>query len=532
MSADSGLFLNEDCNHFVYTRSHDQLTPEGVDALIDGYVQGTQVSDVVLNPNASRSSIPSKFKQTFWDGFDPSKGMDQPYFEHTKEGREIVDKCNRAFLVLQQRGIDLYERWLSRSRKLGARGWLSIRMNDCHNVDEARHVFHDRIWVEHPEYWRANWREFEWPGDRTLDYSHPAVVEQHVNYTRECIERYDFDGLELDWMRQPWCFRPGREEEGLAISERVVREARQALDERGKQLGRRLKLLVRVPSRPDAAMRFGFDPARWAKQGLVDVVAPSPDFATTEFDMPIEVWRHLLDGTGAALAAGLEITLNPFPFAPFGLHTIETVRGAAAGLFARGAQRIYLFNYMDAPAEHPLGVDGLRTILAEVGSLDTLAGKPRRHVLTFQSPRPAGDAYNCPLPYRLGKYGYRPSAEFRLPTGPAPRDNEPAHIRLGLEAADAPPDKGTTVTAFGRQLRFGAGPANPRVARELIVRIDGVVCPFAGDVPLNGKAIGPTHAWQVPAGLLQRGDNVIEVSNRNETALTVTWVEAAIGDCV
>ena len=58
-----GLILNEDCNHFAHSRTADEITPEGVDALVDNYAANTQVTDLVFNPNAMRSSVASQVKQ-------------------------------------------------------------------------------------------------------------------------------------------------------------------------------------------------------------------------------------------------------------------------------------------------------------------------------------------------------------------------------------------------------------------------------------------------------------------------------------
>jgi hypothetical protein len=519
------LFLNEDCDHFVYTRSLEQLTPQGVDALIDSYANGTQVSDVVLNTNASRSAVPSRVKQTFWDGYDAKLGLDQPYFAGTQEGREIIDKVNRGFLRLNEQGIDPYGRWIARAKALGARAWISIRMNDFHNVNEVGHAMHTSFWREHPEFWRAPWREYEAPFDRALDYSHPEVVKHHLDYTRECVERYDLDGLEADWMRQPWCFRPGREEEGWAISEGVMREMRRMLDARGKQLGRRLPLLARVPSKPETALKMGFDVASWARAGLVDVVVPSPDFGTTEYEMPVRLWQQLLHGTGVALVPGIEITLNVFQFAPFRLHTAQTARGAAAALYAQGAERLYLFNWMDYPGDaRKQEVQDVAT--HELGSPESLAGKPRRQVMTFPSPTPSGSPWPTPLPFRSGRYGWHPSGEFRVACGPAPLANQTAHVRLALRDA-ANPER--TVIAWGRDIKVG-GPVIPAdLASQLIVRIDGHVCPFAGAIGEGPENDGPTHSFRVPAGALRRGDNVIEVSNPTETFVSIEWVEVQFG---
>lgn len=51
-----------------------------------------------------------------------------------------------------------------------------------------------------------------------------------------------------------------------------------------------------------------------------------------EPDIPIELWRALLDGTGVMLCAGLEVLIRPYPSAPYFTNSLETVRGAAATL--------------------------------------------------------------------------------------------------------------------------------------------------------------------------------------------------------
>ena len=64
-----------------------------------------------------------------------------------------------------------------------------------------------------------------------------------------------------------------------------------------ERLGHPVKLGVRVPSRPETARMLGMDGVAWAKEGLVDVVAPSPFWATCEFDIPMQEWGRLLEGS-------------------------------------------------------------------------------------------------------------------------------------------------------------------------------------------------------------------------------------------
>lgn len=51
----SGISINEDCTHFYYSRSADEMTEEGVDGFIETYA-GTQVREIKFNVNARYTS--------------------------------------------------------------------------------------------------------------------------------------------------------------------------------------------------------------------------------------------------------------------------------------------------------------------------------------------------------------------------------------------------------------------------------------------------------------------------------------------
>jgi len=529
LHAAQSLFLNEDANHFAHSRSAEEMTPEGVDALVDGYVVGNQVSDLVFNPNAMRSSVSSRIKQAFWEGFDPDAGNDQPFFAGVAENRDMIRGWVSNLKLLHDRGIDPYERWLRRSREHGVRGWISIRMNDLHQVDEPGHCMHDRFWQEHPEYWRTPERTYEWQADRALDYEHPEVRAHFLAYIEECVERYDMDGLEIDWMRQPWCLRPGREEAGAILITEFMQQVNALLQRQAAQRGHDIKLCVRVPSHPEASRRLGFDTVGWARAGLVDVIVPTPAFGNTDFDMPIELWQQLLAGTATTLAPGLEISVSPFPFHPLRYITLEQVRGAATTLLARGADAIYLFNYMD---RDPRGIEftSFPQPLGEVGTLQTMEGKARNHVYTYMNLWAPGMPVASALPYRCSRYGYRPTAEFRLPLGPRPHPGQPARVHLGLENADAGDNEGHCVRAYGRRFHFKLPAIAEDIARALVIYVNGIACQFKATLPARPDNCGATHSYTIPGEALRAGDNVIEVSNSTEMPVTITWIEIAIGD--
>jgi hypothetical protein len=485
----SGLALNEDNSHYFSTRAGQRLDAAAVASWVDQYA-GTQVRELLLCPNAMRTSYASDVWDPIWHGYDPTAPDDQPLFASLQpDERARARGWVHTAWQLWHDGIDPYAVWMARAREHGISPWLTMRMNDLHGVDDERCFMHSEFWRSRPDLRRVPYRFSGWP-DRAFDYGQPEVRDYHLALIRELVERYDIDGLELDWMRFGWHFRPGSEAEGARLLTEFTAEVRAVLDMWEQQRGHRIRLGARVPSRPATALGLGMDAVAWARRGLVDWLVVTPFWATCEPDMPMELWRGLLDGTDVTLCAGLEVLLRPYPaFAGYPMNSLETVRGAAATLLDRGADRVYLFNYMDAETAMADVTRDYRILLCEAGDPATLAGKSRRHVVTFSDTWAPGEPEGYLLPARLNAGGW---AGFRVPAVPA---------------------GGDTTVVIG--LLDGVAPA---------VRLNGVPCPPAGPITLPEPAPSfPTCAYAVPAGTLHRGYNLVEV-HATEPA-TVGWVE-------
>lgn len=448
----TALSLNEDNSHWYFTRAGRNLDAEQVASFVDQYA-GTQVRELLLSANSQRTSFASKVWDPVWKGYDPGGPDDQPLFRSTAPaGRANARKWIHTAWDLAQRGIDPYSLWIARARRKGLSPWISMRMNDLHNVDDPDSYMHSTFWREHPEFRRLAWRSVDWR-DRALDFGRAEVRDYSFRLVEEYCERYDFDGLELDWMRFGFHFRPGKELEGGQLLNGFVRDARRLLDRWEKKRGHRIRLGARVPSRPQTAVNLGMDGALWARQGWVQMLVVTPFWASIETDMPIELWRRLA-GDQVVLAAGLELLLRPFhDYRPLQFNSLETVRGTAASLLARGADRVYLFNYMDSQTEMP-DRDNYATLLRECGRLETLEGKPRRHVLTYSDTWAPGEALGSALPRRVGAGEW---TAFRLHVGTGLR--KPV-VRLELDGAAVEELRvnGEACRAAGRQQGIKPGP--------------------------------------------------------------------------
>ncbi len=496
-----GIALNEDNSHFFFTRAGKKVDAAMIDSWVDQYAN-TQVRELIISVNSMRTSYASKVWDPIWRGYDPDGPDDQPLLASLKpEARKGARGWIHTAWQIAHDGIDIYARWLARARKMGVSPWVSMRMNDLHNVDDERAYIHSEFWRQNPQLRRIPYRGERWI-DKALDYNQPRVREYNMALIRELAERYDFDGLELDWMRFGFHFRPGHEAEGSDAITAFTRDVRTLLKQWEKKRGHRILLGARVPSRPHTSVGLGMDGVRWAKEGLIDMLVPCPFWATIEFDIPVEQWKRQLAGTNVILAPGLEVLVRPYPNyrGPI-LNCLETVRGAASAMLDRGADRVYLFNYMDSDTAQS-DIENYSGMIREIGQLATMAGKPRRHILTYSDTWAPGEPNGRNgLPAEADKGRWH---EFRLAAGPQPSSGK-ASVALGIENATADD------------------------LRKWSVRLNGELTEFAGEYKpaRTTPAAYPLFAWRVPDGVLHRGYNVVEVLSNSKA--TMHWVEIAIG---
>jgi hypothetical protein len=398
------LVINEDDSHFYGSRTEAEMNRVGLNAFVDQYAH-TAVSHLFLCPNAMKASYRSRVWDAIWDLGEGQKPPAEDFARRWVANARLLD----------ERGLDPYAVWIARYREKSISPWLSMRMNDVHNADDVDNYIHSSFWRAHPDYWRV-------PGgrswtDRALDYGRPEVRQHALGLIRELLARYDPDGLELDWMRFGYHFRPGHEAAGVAQLTGFMREVRTLTRQWSAKRGHSIRLGVRVPTHPNAALGLGLDGVTWVREGLLDSLVPTPFWATTDFDIPLELWRKRLGSAGKRvwLLAGAEILLRAYPAAKPIEEDLTSTRGFAAASLQRGADAIYLFNYLD-PAPMTGGTNAYRTLLREGLSLKTVTRAPRRHVVTYRDTVAPGMSSEVRLPMD----GFT-GGTFRVHSGPAPK---------------------------------------------------------------------------------------------------------------
>ena len=249
------LYYNQDCTDFFY--SYD--IPKGragemIDQFVD-QIAGAGVTVFLCNSNARRTNYRSKVWDAFWDGYDPAGPDDQPFLRPIPTAQiKGYRKGVGNMLQVHEEGVDYPARVIQRCRIRGMAPWITLRMNDCHENDIPAHPFHGSFWVKNPQLRRQNCSGYF---ATCLDYARPEVREYYMALILETLERYDIDGLELDFMREPYVFSADKEREGAPILTAWLREVRQKVAEAGTRRGHPVRLGVRVPSRPETSLAMG-----------------------------------------------------------------------------------------------------------------------------------------------------------------------------------------------------------------------------------------------------------------------------------
>lgn len=196
---------------------------------------------------------------------------------------------------------------LDRAKSNKMETFVSFRLNEVHDVEKEESAIFDRFWRAHPEWRIGN------PGDplsdvykdimgpRThpivnswlpggLNFAIPEVRKYRMAQLQEICERYDIDGLELDFQRFPMYFKPGEEKRGVRIMSDWMLEVRAMVAAAGKKRGRPILLTARIMALPEQNKAIGIDPVSWAKNGIVDFVVVA-HYLHNNFQLPIEEYR-------------------------------------------------------------------------------------------------------------------------------------------------------------------------------------------------------------------------------------------------
>ncbi len=491
------------------------------------------IDTFIINANACRAWFPSKVIPTILDGY---RRGDREYFrghaicQGATEPEDVELFIDRimAFMNLYQDLLDAGVDWLAetakacRQRKVAP--WVSVRMNDFHGHKNIQGSFFNVPLLKQPEMrlQRSGYSPtmFE-PGYREgLSYEKAEVRALMFAQIKEVVEDYDFEGLELDWWRQPLCCEPNATPEIVAMMSDWIRSIRALTEARAKKTGRPYPLGMRIPGQLETLKSIGLDVVTLCREGTLDFVAPS-GFWCTSWEMPHDTLRQQL-GERVAIYGVIEDGANPLPtYAPVIKHrqhirlissSREMLHANAAGKLALGADGIEWFNFYCTDQARIPGLISDYTSLRDIHRLDYLCGRPKHYTLSLSGYGLVLPPFEVTpqLPVTLEK-GW--NHLFRLPMAAEPADrNLELCIQIVLKAGD-------TVTC----LPVAFNGCWPRLDHSATDRLLFPCGPLT-----HHTAEHRGYDYRFPINLVRDGWNEITVENGGEHPITIVAIELAV----
>ena len=400
-------------------------------------------------------------------------------------------------MSLINRGLDPLELIIGRAHEKGMEFIGSLRTTHSSDPADPVNAHNWQFRIDHPE-WCLQGR-----GKHNFNWVYPEVRAERFALIEEAVNRYDLDGLEIDFVFQPFYFEDGEVEQNIDVLTDFLRDAQGAAKKAAETRGRPIALGARVLPTLRGNLAAGLDVPTWLEQGLLDFVVPYIyGEHQIDADFPFEWLVELAHKSGSEVYPALQDRVQTVPThcdyvrtEPLDSHFgqdyagIDFYRAGAAAYWSKGADAIYLPWF-----KWPVGAEQ-RQVLSEIHDPDLLREKTKHYV----APRNDQEDFAAGHGYALDSVGFAPQVPIELTTG-----------------LDAP---GQTVRLF-----VADGPDYQEAL--LRVRLMGSTTHDSLTISLNGEALpsdtsrrtehgGYFYAWleyPLAPGQLREGRNEVGVA--------------------
>ncbi len=426
-------------------------------------------------------------------------------------------------------GGDMVRVFIDACRACGEAPFISIRLNDAHHIyrggrakpeEREKALSEFQFFADHPDYRIGPDAEGDERMQYMLDWGRHEVRDYKLKLLEELCRNYDFEGLELDFMRH-WIFfslKRTTAEQRRAIQTGFVRKVRHMLDQTSKP-GKRRWLCVRVPSYPETYDATGIDLPAFAQAGVDMVNASSHYFTDCQLELdamrrqlpnPVALYAevHYVSATAQKISdpnGKLDLNANR-------RTTVEQFNTVAYQAYARGADGISAFNFQyyrgtynptdvyGEPAEPPYNV------FKRLADPAWLAQQPQHYFIGLgqghpqKTGRPFQDAVKPGTVVSQSLFLVPPSGGWRQAG------------RLRIQAR-------TPQQASPWQAKINGTPLEPTA---------DVSEPYANPYPVGLGKPEDYKAWTVPTALLKAGTNRIELELTSGKPVQITFLDLSL----
>ena len=385
----------------------------------------------------------------------------------------------------------------------GMQAFVSFRMNDCHDGQ------HPQGTIPNPELATFKRQNSDWLIEdldwwTALDFSHPRVQALKLKAIEEFFDRWDFDGIELDWLRHTLYFPRGTEKENAHHLNHFMKKIRNSLNQRAKKRGRPIQIAVRIPERIDWCQAGGFDIGNWISADLIDLVILGQGLTSLP---TLAEFRSLMGDRKLPIYPCLTPLGNGYFLQPD-----EVIRGSAANLWHNGADGLYLFNWFFYGSWRS-------ELLTEIATPQSLNGKNKRYTLVHRVSAPSGQPgadyvrYNsqsrsAPVPFSLDVKTEPHTVELVSSTDFQSALTRPRQVNLWLELDFLSDQDVLSIVCNGHELEIPDSQNGLRqklLGQSMMFPAGQGVLGLPADKPIDNTFMGV--AIPVPIEYLAQGTN-------------------------
>lgn len=240
-----------------------------------------------------------------------------------------------TLLRWRKEGVDIAQRIVEESHRRKLEVFWEHRLNGADREADvntpARHPLKDA----HPD-WLL---EGSWWKPGLWNFAIPQVRNYKVAALREVAERYNLDGINLDFGRHPPFLPTGQQWEHREALTDFVRQVRLMLQDVAERRGRPFLLSVRVADTVPGCHFDGMDVETWVRHKLVDMIL----IGTRSIQVDLTGFRQVVGDRHVKLYPCIDQHHSPD-----GYHAVpspEFLRGVAANWWLQGADGIATFNF-------------------------------------------------------------------------------------------------------------------------------------------------------------------------------------------
>ncbi len=548
--------FNGDCNFFFY--NPELWQPEGGPyraGAIHRYVRllaESGVDALLINPNTQVAWYPSPTLPHILQGYRRGDAafaraiaagaadLTSPQIElFTQNLVAMLD----LYLDLHEAGVDWVAEAARACRGAGISPWLSYRMNATHFSLRPESPVNAPVFRDPAN--RLSGRVPGPPGATHpswigLNFGQASVRAYMRDMIREGIERYDYEGIELDWLRHPVCVEaPATPAATTALTDWTGELQAMARARRPDY-----PLGLRVPANLGYLRSVGLDVREMVRQGFVDFITFS-NYWQTSWEMPLDALRREL-GPDVVIYGGIEDAPNwleahapSLKARPLGQElqlagdnayrsekaaasprvrgtrylsaSVPFLRGNAAGKLALGAEGVATFNFFVTDQVRVPGQRAEYAALRELTDLSQLRGKAKHYAFNSAT-KQAKRIWDVPeqLPVSIGP-GLRQA--LRLPLCAEPLDQG---LRLQVQVVTA---RGAGPVTCGVALNGGWPRFDAQETRALLFPAG----PYSEHVEEH-----TARNYELAVGDLVDGWNELILQNDGTEELRVIMVELAV----